>query len=75
MAVTRHQLDVLETYAATGSYKITAARMGLARATVSGLLGTLRCHYGAATSVQAYRAAIIAGDLVPSNTVPVAASG
>jgi hypothetical protein len=59
---TRH-LAVLDAYAETGTYELTGAATGIRAATVRNLLIEIRGHYGAATTIQAYRAALVAGDL------------
>ena len=59
---TRH-LAVLDAYAETGTYELTGAATGIRPATVRNLLIEIRGHYGAATTIQAYRAALAAGDL------------
>lgn len=60
---TARQLEILETYAATGSGKITASRLGIAYGTVSATLRTIRARYGVDSTIQAYRAAIAAGHI------------
>ena len=63
---TARQLLVLDTYAATGSYKITAYQLGIGVETVRTTLARVRCRYGARTTIQAYRAALRAGDFRPT---------
>ena len=63
---TIRQLAVLDAYANAGTYELTAATTGIRPATVRNLLIEIREHYGVATTIQAYRAALAAGDL--SNT-------
>jgi hypothetical protein len=58
----RH-LAVLDAYAEAGTYELTAATTGMSPATVRNLLIEIREHYCAATTIQAYRAALAAGDL------------
>jgi len=60
---TARQLEVLATYARTGSYKVTAEELGIARGTVGTTLGMIRARYSAETTIQAYRAAVSAGHL------------
>jgi hypothetical protein len=60
---TMRQLAVLDAYAETGTYEFTAATTGVSPATVRNLLIEVREHYCAATTIQAYRAALAAGDL------------
>ena len=60
---TGRQLAVLDAYAETGTYELTSATTGIAPATVRSLLIEIREHYSAATTIQAYRAALAAGDL------------
>ena len=60
---TTRQLVVLDAYAETGTYEATAATTGISAATVRNLLIEIREHYGAATTIQAYRAALAVGDL------------
>jgi len=60
---TRRQLAVLDAYAETGTYELTSATTGMSPATVRNLLIEIREHYSAATTIQAYRAALAAGDL------------
>jgi DNA-binding CsgD family transcriptional regulator len=67
MTPTARQLEILEIYAATGSYKITARCLGITAETVSTTLARLRCRYGVATTIQAYRAAVAAGHLSQDN--------
>ena len=59
---TRH-LAVLDAYAGSGTYELTAAATGISPATVRNLLIEIRGRYDAATTIQAYRAALAAGDL------------
>jgi len=60
---TMRQLAVLDAFAETGTYELTAAVIGMPPGTVRNLLIEIREHYGAATTIQAYRAALAAGDL------------
>ena len=60
---TLRQLAVLDAYAEAGTYELTAATTGIPPATVRNLLIEVREHYCAATTIQAYRAALAAGDL------------
>jgi DNA-binding CsgD family transcriptional regulator len=60
---TMRQLAVLDAFAETGTYELTAAITGIHPGTVRNLLIEIRGHYGAATTIQAYRAALAAGDL------------
>ena len=60
---TTRQLAVLDAYAGSGTYELTAAATGISPATVRNLLIEIREHYSAATTIQAYRAALAAGDL------------
>ena len=60
---TTRQLAVLDTYAGSGTYELTAAATGISPATVRNLLIEIRGRYDAATTIQAYRAALAAGDL------------
>jgi hypothetical protein len=60
---TMRQLAVLDAYAEAGTYELTAATTGMSPATVRNLLIEVREHYCAATTIQAYRAALAAGDL------------
>ncbi len=60
---TMRQLAVLDAYSEAGTYELTAATTGIAAATVRNLLIEIREHYCAATTIQAYRAALAAGDL------------
>ena len=60
---TMRQLAVLDAFAETGTYALTAAVTGMRPAIVRNLLIEIRGHYGAATTIQAYRAALAAGDL------------
>ena len=60
---TARQLAVLDAYAETGTYELTSATTGISRATVRNMLIEIREHYCAATTIQAYRAALAAGDL------------
>jgi DNA-directed RNA polymerase specialized sigma24 family protein len=59
---TRH-LAVLDAYAGSGTYELTAAATGISPATVRNLLIEVREHYSAETTIQAYRAALAVGDL------------
>jgi DNA-directed RNA polymerase specialized sigma24 family protein len=59
---TRH-LAVLDAYAGSGTYELTAATTGISPATVRNLLIEIREHYSAETTIQAYRAALAVGDL------------
>jgi 16S rRNA G966 N2-methylase RsmD len=59
---TRH-LAVLDAYAGSGTYELTAAATGISPATVRNLLIEIREHYSAATTIQAYRVALAVGDL------------
>jgi hypothetical protein len=63
LAPTKQQLAVLEAFAEAGSYELAAATTGMSRALVRNLLIEIREHYRAATTIQAYRAALAAGDL------------
>jgi DNA-directed RNA polymerase specialized sigma24 family protein len=60
---TPRHLAVLDAYAETGTYELTAAITGIPPGTVRNLLIEIRAHYGAATTIRAYRAALAAGDL------------
>jgi DNA-directed RNA polymerase specialized sigma24 family protein len=60
---TMRQLAVLDAYAETGTYELTASVTGIPSATVRNVLIEIRGHYGAATTIQAYRAALAVGDL------------
>jgi hypothetical protein len=60
---TTRQLAVLDAYAETGSYDLAGAATGISPALVRNLLIEIREHYSAATTIQAYRAALAAGDL------------
>ena len=60
---TTRQLAVLDAYAGSGTYELTAAATGISPATVRNLLIEIREHYCAETTIQAYRAALAAGDL------------
>jgi DNA-binding CsgD family transcriptional regulator len=61
---TSRQLQVLEVYARTGSYRTTGALLGISPSTVRNTLATVRAHYpGAVRTIQAYRAAVAAGHL------------
>lgn len=60
---TLRQLAVLDAFAETGTYELTAAVTGMHPGMVRNLLIEIREHYGAATPIQAYRAALAAGDL------------
>ena len=60
---TMRQLAVLDAYAEAGTYELTAATTGIPPATVRNLLIEIREHSSAATTIQAYRAALAAGDL------------
>jgi DNA-binding CsgD family transcriptional regulator len=60
---TSRQLQVLEVYAATGSYARTGKRLGISPRTVRNHLVALRDWYNVEHSVQAYRAALRAGHL------------
>jgi hypothetical protein len=60
---TMRQLAVLAAYAEAGSYQLAAATTGISPALVRNLLTEIREHYCAATTIQAYRAALAAGDL------------
>jgi hypothetical protein len=60
---TARQLDVLNAFAETGTYELAGAITGMPPGTVRNLLIEIREHYGAATTIQAYRAALAAGDL------------
>jgi len=53
----------LDAYAEAGSYELTAATTGISPALVRNVLIEIREHYCAATTIQAYRAALAAGDL------------
>lgn len=63
LELTVRQLAVLDAYAETGTYELAAAVTGIPSATVRNLLIEIRAHYSAATTIQAYRAALAAGDL------------
>ena len=68
--VTARQLQVLDVYAETGSYKLTGQRLGISPRTVRNLLTRVRRHYDdAPTTIQAYRAALSVGDLVVQQSV------
>ena len=68
-------LAVLDAYAETGTYELTAAVTGIRPATVRNLLIEIRGRYGAATTIQAYRAALAAGDLpAPGSDCPTVRS-
>jgi hypothetical protein len=72
---TMRHLAVLDAYAETGTYELTAAVTGIRPATVRNLLIEIRGHYGAATTIQAYRAAVAAGDLpTPDGDCPTVRS-
>ncbi len=60
---TERQLVILDAYAAAGSYELTAASTGISPMQVRNVLIGIREHYGATTTIQAYRAALAAGDL------------
>ena len=60
---TERRLAVLDAYAEAGTYELTAAVTGMPAATVRNLLIEIRGRYGAATTIQAYRAALAAGDI------------
>ena len=60
---TMRQLAVLDAYAETGTYELAAASTGISPVTVRNLLIEIREHYCAATTIQAYRAALTVGDL------------
>ena len=60
---TTRQLAVLDAYAETGTYELTAAATDISPATVRNLLIEIREHYCTETTIQAYRAALAAGDL------------
>jgi hypothetical protein len=60
---TTRQLAVLDAFAETGTYELTAALTGIPPGTVRNLLIEIRELYGAATPIQAYRAALASGDL------------
>lgn len=60
---TMRQLAVLDAYAETGTYELAASTTGVSPALVRNLLESVREHYCAATTIQAYRAALVAGDL------------
>jgi DNA-binding CsgD family transcriptional regulator len=60
---TARQLEVLATYARTGSYKVTAEELGIARGTVQTTLLAVRARYEVETTIQAYRTALAAGHL------------
>ena len=60
---TTRQLAVLDAYAAAGSYQLAAVTTGMSSALVRNVLIEIREHYCAATTIQAYRAALAAGDL------------
>ena len=72
---TMRQLAVLDAFAETGAYELAAAVTGIRPATVRNLLIEIRGHYGAATTIQAYRAALAAGDLpAPDRDCPAGRS-
>ena len=60
---TMRQLAVLDAFAETGTYELTAAITGMPSGSVRNLLIEIRAHYCAATTIGAYRAALAAGDL------------
>jgi 16S rRNA G966 N2-methylase RsmD len=60
---TMRHLAVLDAYAGSGTYELTAAATGISPATVRNLLIEIREHYSAETTIQAYRAALAVGDL------------
>jgi hypothetical protein len=60
---TTRQLAVLDAFAETGTYELASVATGISPATVRNLLIEIREHYRAATTIQAYRAALAAGDL------------
>ena len=60
---TTRQLAVLDAYAAAGSYRLAAVTTGISPAPIRNVLIEIREHYCAATTIQAYRAALAAGDL------------
>ena len=69
---TARQLQVLETYARLGSYKLAAVRLGIGVQTVRTTLARVRCTYGTESTIQAYRLAVAAGDIRPTSRVLVA---
>ena len=64
---TPHQLEVLDTYARLGSVAETSVALGISVHTVNNLLLTVREKYGVIATIQAYRAAVLAGDLPPKD--------
>ena len=60
---TMRHLAVLDAYAGSGTYELTATATGISPATVRNLLIEIREHYSAETTIQAYRAALAVGDL------------
>ena len=72
---TMRQLAVLDAYAEAGSYELAAATTGISPALVRNLLIEIREHYCAATTIQAYRAALVSGDLsTPGGQCPTVRS-
>ena len=72
---TMRHFAVLNAFAETGTYELTGAVTGIRPATVRNLLIEIRGHYGAATTIQAYRAALAAGDLAaPDGDCPIVRS-
>jgi DNA-binding CsgD family transcriptional regulator len=64
---TDHQLQVLETYARLGSVAETSLALGISVHTVNNLLLAIRDKYHVLSTIQAYRAAVLAGDLPPKD--------
>ncbi len=60
---TMRQLAVLDAYAETGTYALAGLTTGISAATARSLLIEIREHYRTETTIQAYRAALAAGDL------------
>ncbi|MDR3470086.1 MAG: hypothetical protein P4M09_00075 [Devosia sp.] len=72
---TTRQLAVLDAFAETGTYELAAAITRMPPGAVRNLLIEIRGRYGAATTIQAYRAALAAGDLsIPGGHGPAVRS-
>ena len=61
--LTRRQLEILSVWGEHGSYKLTAAELRISPRTVNSALLLVRTWYRVGTTSQAFRAALVAGDL------------
>ena len=60
---TPRQLAVLDADARSGSYRVTARDLGIGVDTARWTLAIVRTHYGVQSTIEAYHAALLAGEL------------